>query len=154
MNAPGNFRQCDMLSDALWAKVFLLLLPKVCRKSDQDLPFWGMLRNPTVTRDYRCFQKLRLICHRFNKIVVQHPDLAACVYLDEHLSQDALPSLIPWLQRRSSAVRSCMFICDASCAEPAPCGVVQRRVRAHSCQLQSNQQYCKQSGKHDLADSV
>ncbi len=118
MNAPDKIRQCDLLSDDLWAKVFLLLLPKVF-KSDQDHPVWNIPQKAGITRDYRCFQQLRLTCRRFNKVFLRHPELSACVYLKEHLSQDALPSLIPWLQRRSCAVRSCVFLCDASCAEPA-----------------------------------
>ncbi len=119
MNAPDNDCQCDLLSDDLWAKNFFWLLPKVCRESDQDLPVWYILQHPATTRDYRCFQQLRLTCHRFNKVFLRHPELSACVYLQEYLSQDALPSLIPWLQRRSSAVRSCIYVCDTSCAEPA-----------------------------------
>lgn len=97
----------------------LLLLPEVCRESDQESPYWDILQKSTITRHYCWFQKLRLTCHRFNKVFLRHPELSACVYLNQHLSQNALPSLIPWLQRRIGAVRTCIIDCDTRCAEPA-----------------------------------
>ncbi len=118
MNGPRNIHHCGLLSDDLWAKVFLLSLPEVCRESDQESPCWDYLEQSTITRNC-CFQKLRLTCHCFSEVFLRHPELSACVYLNQHLSQNALPSLIPWLQRRIGAVRTCIIDCDSRCAERA-----------------------------------
>ncbi|DBA94564.1 TPA: hypothetical protein ACH3X1_002148 [Trebouxia sp. C0004] len=119
MNDPGKARRCGLLSDDLWAKVFLLSLPVESGESNQVPPCWDTLQKSTITRRYCCFQKLRMTCHQFNEVFLRHPELSACVYLSQHLSQDALPSLIPWLQRRIGAVRTCIMDCGTRCAEPA-----------------------------------
>ena len=119
MNGPCNVHYCGLLSDELWAKVFLLSLPEVSRESDQECPCWDRLERSTITQNYCFFQKLRLTCRCFNEVFLRHPELSACVYLKQHLSQNALPSLIPWLQRRVGAVRTCIIDCDTRCAEPA-----------------------------------
>ncbi len=129
MNGPGNVHQCGLLSDDLWAKVFLLSLPEVCRESDQESLYWDSLGESTLTRKYCCFQKLRLTCRCFNEVFLRHPELSACVYLNQHLSQNALPSLIAWLQRRIGAVRTCVIDCDTRCAEPALATLSSERSR-------------------------
>ncbi len=77
------------------AKVFLLSLPEACWESDQKPRCWDILEASTMTRDYCCFQNLRLTCRCFNEVFLRYPELSACVYLDYHLGQDALPSLVP-----------------------------------------------------------
>jgi len=88
----------------VWNKVFACLKPN-CKQLDESRVY------KMVTQQAQLHQ-LRLVCTKFNKVIEQHPELLDQLLL-RHVSCQAWPSLLRWLQRYKSHVRIVMLSSDA-----------------------------------------
>jgi len=88
----------------VWNKVFACLKPK-CK-------MFGGSKVDDVTEQAQLHQ-LRLVCTKFNKVVEQHPELLDQLLLPGYMSWQSWPSLLRWLQRYRSHVRSVLAPCNA-----------------------------------------
>ena len=88
----------------VWNKVFACLKLN-CKQLDESRVY------KMVTQQAQLHQ-LRLVCTKFNKVIEQHPELLDQLLL-HHVSCQAWPSLLRWLQRYKSHVRIVMLSSDA-----------------------------------------
>ncbi len=99
----------DAITSDIWAKIF-------CQVQAGELGLRSVCCTPSAQAE---LFHLRLVCKKFNSVFNEHPQLTSRPVIPESLSEEALPSLLCWLQRRSIFVRSLTSHCCSSSAQAA-----------------------------------
>ncbi len=68
---------------------------------------------------FRSYHQLRLVNKQFSKLFEEHLELATCTYLRRDFAQEALPSLLQWLQKRGRTLTHLVSECGSPCTEAA-----------------------------------
>lgn len=112
------------LSDDLWAKILSLYATDA---THHQHGLQHMNNDVQSQKLYYRYQELRLVCKRFNKLLDQSED-SNTLLLWEEMDGRKLPSLIRWIQSRSSTLRDFVAHCPSctqdaalTAAMPAPC---------------------------------
>lgn len=105
---PKASRQEAVLTSDLWAKVLSHLNPA----SRPHLLLACM-------HGFRSYTQSRLVNKQFSQLFEEHLELASCTYLRRHFAQEALPSLLQWLQKRGRTSTHLVSECGSPCTEAA-----------------------------------
>ena len=103
----------DLLSTALWSKVFIQLPPGP----------------PSAVEDNQLYCKqeellrLRLVCRVFRAVYDAQPCFASHLLLPASFSTASIPSLLQWLQTHASIVQSVTTRCGCPCLDAALTGL-------------------------------
>ncbi len=89
------------LSNDLSAKILSHMEPAVVEAARRA----AIKKTDIDAGPYVCFHKLRLVCKRFRQVFQEHPHLSAYLFLHDGFPSESLPSLVRWLQLRSSSVQ-------------------------------------------------
>ena len=95
-------RQEAVLTSHLWAKVLSHLNPA-------SRPY---LLHACIN-GFSSYHQLRLVNKQFSKLFEEHLELASCTYMRRDFVQEALPSLLQWLQKRGRTLTTSYLIVAA-----------------------------------------
>ncbi|KAL3155098.1 hypothetical protein ABBQ38_011160 [Trebouxia sp. C0009 RCD-2024] len=128
------------LTPELWAKVFSHLEERPQTVTIHDTKQLETQADLGHRQNQKEVHRIKLVCKQFRKVHASHPGHVQRLYLSRGFSHRSLTSLLAWLQRNKSTVKTCQSMCRSPLVNAVLAGLVSLKpclTDLHVCSINS-----------------